>query len=248
MRLTVLAHASVLLWSLLVQASSAGATGVVLFEEDFNDGSADGISIDYGAWSITTRAGFSGYCYYGHFSHVGNPWGTKSYITLDTPFQRSIAVDVDFTLQKYYSDFYGEVCRDYDPENGTDMYRANIYPTNADNSRDELYKYVQEGSATRLDTAGKYIGQTAISHFRIERWNSTGEIKVYLNGQLRMSAVDTEFTDGQVRLGFHAGGWLDNIRVTTLEDDEIIPEPATMLAGLAGLAGLGRYIRLRKNR
>ena len=237
-------------WLLLVcvfgLSTSAAATGVVLFEEDFNDGSPDGISIDYGAWSMTTRSGFDGYCYYGHFSHVGNPWGTKSYITLDDTYQRSIAVDVDFTLQTHYSDFYGEVCRDYDPEDGTDMYRASIYPTNADNSRDELYKFTKQSGSTRLDTAGKYVSRTAISHFRIERWNSTGEIKVYLNGQLRMNAVDTEFTEGQVRLGFHAGGWLDNIVVTTLEDDAVVPEPATMLAGLAGLAGLGRYLCQRR--
>lgn len=39
--------------------------------------------------------------------------------------------------------------------------------------------------------------------------------------------------------------WLDNVRVTG-ELYGAVPEPATMLAGLAGLAGVGRYVRRRK--
>lgn len=106
-----------------------------------------------------------------------------------------------------------------------------------------------------------YGGQPVLTGFQTDRWY-TFQADIRWNDQqfqLRQNTSASPWTDFSLNTSRNWGSamsfygnnssatntaYYDNVSLATLEAD--IPEPATLLAGLAGLAGVGRYLRQRK--
>lgn len=78
-----------------------------------------------------------------------------------------------------------------------------------------------------------------------------GIVEYYINNSLihtTTKTIDPTIQTAKMYIrGWQGGGWAgaDNISITVNSDADV-PEPATMLAGLSGLVGIGRYLRRRK--
>lgn len=211
----------------LVGVFAGMAHAAVLFEEDFEDGVANGITT-YGNWSIGSGLNDSSNAFHAVTED-------HSVLALNDVRSDNVAIDVDFVIYTgSWGDFDIWVNAAVDqlhldtPERG---YRAMVNPLESDNPYAEMFEH--PGWDHLAETPNTiHAGET--HHLRLERNGSL--LRLLQDGQELMSANDSTYSGGQVCFRLAGGGVIDNIRVT--------PEPATLaFLAVAGLAMMRRNRR-----
>jgi hypothetical protein len=209
---------------LLVMSISTNAT--VIYQENFEDGSADGITIHRGIWSISTGIN-------SNFGFHGND--DQCMFSLNEIPSDNITVDVDFSISDYsYGDFevWLNATFDNDLQYIRTGYQLMVNPKESDNEKADIGRLDNSISPTILTETANVISANEIHHLRVERLGST--INMILDDQPFLTTEDSTYTGGIIGFRLFKGGMVDNIVVT--------PEPATLL--LLGIGGL----MLRKRR
>jgi len=214
----------VIMTLLLVMPISANAT--VIYQENFEDGSADGITILRGIWSISTGIN-SNFGFHGIAYPQNND--DQCMFSLNGIPSDNIAVDVDFSISNSgVGDF--EVWLNAEFDNDSQYirtgYQLMVNPKESDNPMADIGRLDNFISPTILAETANVISAGEIHHLRVERFGST--INMILDDQPFLTTEDSTFTGGIIGFRLFRGGIVDNIVVT--------PEPATLL--LLGLGGL----------
>ena len=206
-----------------------GAQATIIYQENFEDGSADGITVSRGIWTAQTTGLFGSNKGY-HSSDQHNIF------TLDGLLSNNVAIDADFKIGTQNGDFEIWVNATIDGslddrlESG---YKIAVHPTDSDNSADVLAR-VDSGTGTVLDShLDDQFVVGSENHLRLERFGNS--LNVFLNGSLYLSATDSTYQNGSIGFRLFGDGVIDNIVVT--------PEPTSLL-----LFGLGGLVLRRKRR
>jgi hypothetical protein len=197
----------------------------ILYQEDFEDGVADGMTT-YGSWDIDWGLNESSYGYHASGSH--------SALMLDNIPSDDVAVDVDFRVfAASWGDFDVWLNTDLNFPWPTRGYDAMVNPVGSDNPFAILSDM---GEGTWLDSTLNTIQANETHHLRVEKLGSS--ILVLQDGQEILSATDSTWSGGRIGFRIAGGGVIDNIVVTT-------PEPTTLAMLALGLLAVLRRMRLR---
>ena len=214
---------------LLFCIGSAQAT--VVYQEDFEDGYANGITDLTGTWAVAEN-GLNGSVYGYHGS-----WGNHIF-TLDDVLSNNVAVDADFKISNGetgdFEIWVNATIKDSLMDKIESGYVIKVQPNGGDNWSDVIARIDPGTGGVTLDNnvTGQFLVGSE-NHLRVERFGDT--INVILNGTPYLNATDSTYQNGSIGFRLFNEGVVDNIVVT--------PEPATMV-----LLGLGALVLRRKRR
>ncbi len=195
----------------------------VLYSETFEDGSADGIVVDYG--SLSVGAGLNGSTGAYVPDNRGHHFFTLSGIRSD-----DVSIQAEFRLDDAgVSDFEVYFAADdpavssadwrgLRPNNG---YFARVNPLSSDDPLGKITR-LDGGNGTNLIVVPNTISAGETHTLRVDRVGA--RIDVFLDGRPFASAIDGTYTAGEIEFLIFGGGAIDDILVTA------IPEPAMMPA------------------
>lgn len=236
-RITAVALSILLVFTFVLIGKASAST---LFSDDFEDGNASGWTATTGTWSVVQDSG--SYVYYQSSTSEGRTSAGDASWT-DYSVQAKVKVD-DFngTNRTYVTGRY---------QDGNNYYAASLY--NSGGGKLELRKKVS-GSSSTLATVDYALSAGVWYTVKLEMSGST--IRLYLNGDLKLTATDSSLASGAAGvLTYKTIAKFDDIAVASVDGStdpstepstEPTPEPSTSPAtgdlivapnGAAGNAG-----------
>ena len=204
--------------------------GDIIYQEDFEDGVADGLTTTGGSWSVCPP-GLNG----SNFGYHAESW--ESSFRIDGLPNDNFAMEADFQIANAaVGDFDMWLNTSAAPLwSGSDSgYYVMVNPVGSDNPDAWISRRDDSGPGMGLASTPNTINAGETRHLRVER--TVPEIRVYLDGDFILSANDATYTTGSQYMRLYGGGVIDNILVTVPA-----PEPATLaLLALGGLALIRR--------
>lgn len=186
----------------------------VLYEEDFSDGAADGITIDSGNYQVIDGVFRQPSCCHAVFSLDGVP---SDNISLELDFLISSPGHGDFDV--YLNTVPFEDNLDYN------RYQITNAPAGSDGPQSSILSI--PGSAV-LDTTPNIINARQMHSLRINRYGSN--IDVFLNGDLFMQTSQATNHGGVIKFRSWDAVSVDNIKVSVHT-----PEPSSIILMLVGV-------------
>lgn len=191
---------------------ASSAPGDVIYFEDFEDGTANGVTLHYSAdWTIGSGLGGS--------THAFWAGGGHQLFTLDGIPSDNVAIEVDFTISSAGLGDFAVYCNCVVDPNTVHWlgqgYDAEVNPIESDTPIAVLMRHDQPtGAHVSLDSKTNTIHAAEEHHLRLERYGD--EITVYLDGELFFSATDATYHQASIGFGIYSGGAVDNVKVTEL--------------------------------
>jgi hypothetical protein len=194
------------------------ATASVLYCEDFEDGTADGMTM-YGGWTIGSP-GLNGSSLAAYTSGSG-----QHVLRLDGVPSDNVAVDLDFIINHPNGDLDIWLNTDVQYYWPTQGYDAMVNPAGSDNPNAEL---IATGAPDwLLDSTPNTIHTGEEHHLRMEKFGAS--LRVLLDYQEILTATDSTWVGGQIAIRTWSNTIVDNICVST-------PEPGTLCLTVLGVA------------
>lgn len=242
---TALLRVIVLAAAVIGSGLSRQCAGSILFEETFEDQTANGITTNFGQFSIAP--GLRG-TNFGYASQ--DQIGGGQIFCLDGIQSDNVRIDADFVIgDRWYGDFeigFNISTVTHQDYRSPDGYWVTIHPANSD-STDGILKMIVNpvdglNNGIGIATSPWVIGANAVHTLTVERLGDS--ISSFVDGNPFMSAVDGTYHGGEIYFRFFGPGTVDNIRVTNLA---AVPEPGSVMVW-TGLAAMGLIYRWRKRR
>lgn len=239
LRVTVLAVATIGV------GLSGECDGSILFEETFEDQTANGITTNFGQFSIAS--GLRG-TNFGYSSE--DQIGGGQIFCLDGIQSDNVRIDADFTINTgWCGDFeigFNISTVTHQDYRSPDGYWVTIHPRYSD-STDGILKMIVNpvdglNDGIGIATSPWVIGANEVHTLSVERLGDS--INSFVDGNPFMSAVDGTYHGGEIYFRFFGAGTVDNIRVTNLA---AVPEPASLAVwSVFGVIGIGVAYRRRR--
>ncbi len=163
------------------QVSISAAT---LFSDNFDDGNANGWSTQNGNWSVVQDGG--SYVYYQSSTSEGRAYTGSSSWT-------NYAVQTRVKVDNFNGSNRAYVCARY--TNGNNYYAASLY--NSSGGKLEIRRKVSGSSST---LASKNYPLTTGSWYTVKLEVSGSTLRMYVNGNLELTATDSNLTSGGIGL------------------------------------------------
>ncbi len=197
-----------LLVAMMVFSTASAAT---LFNDNFDDGNADGWTTQNGTWSVVQDGG--SYVYYQSSTDEGRA-SAGSQTWTDYSVTANVKVDNwNGSNRTYVAGRY---------KDGNNFYAASLY--NSSGGTLEIRKKVS-GSTTTLATKTNF-GLASGTWYTVKLEIIGTSIKMYINGTLQLSATDSSLTSGGIGLvAYKTVSKFDNVSVADSSTSTSTPTP-----------------------